>query len=269
MNTTRESLLESARRAVKSGVSIVDSAAVGSVTAKGDRDFVTDIDIRVQEHIRRLLSAETPQIAFLGEEGGQTGRDHDPFWALDPIDGTSNFIHGIPLFGISLALFEGNEPTIGVIAMPALRIEYYAAIGMGAFRNGNLIRVGNASKLSESIISVGDYAVGNAAVERNRPRLSLTGLLASRAERIRMFGSAAFDLACVADGSTDGCVILSNNPWDIAAGTVIVRESGGSVYDSDGSTHDIRSRHTIAGNGVTAKELVALVQKAHSDSTVY
>ncbi|KAF0847809.1 inositol monophosphatase family protein [Nocardia caishijiensis] len=80
-----------------------------------------------------------------------------------------------------------------------------------------------------------------------------------------MFGSAAFDLACVADGSTDGCVILSNNPWDIAAGAVIVRESGGMVYDSDGSAHNVRSRHTIAGNDLTAKELVAMVGQAHTE----
>ncbi len=113
---------------------------------------------------------------------------------------------------------------------------------------------------------MGDYAVGKDATKRNRPRLALTALLAERAERIRMFGTAAYDLACVADGSTDGCVILSNNPWDIAAGTVIVRESGGVVCDSDGSMHSPHSRHTIAGNSLTAKELVSLVARAHDGS---
>ncbi|WP_067514177.1 inositol monophosphatase family protein [Nocardia puris] len=267
MSATRESLLEVARRAVSGGVSIVDSRNVGSVSSKGDRDYVTDIDIAVQESVRAFLSSAAPHIAFLSEEDRGHELEGELLWALDPIDGTSNFIHGLPLYGISLALLENNQPTIGVIAMPALRVEYYAATGMGAYRNGERVRVGDASHLSESIVSIGDYAVGKGAVERNRPRLSLTALLAARAERIRMFGSAAFDLVCVADGRTDGCVILSNNPWDIAAGTVIVRESGGVVLDSDGSTHDIGSRHTIAGNGLTAKELVALVGLAQREST--
>ncbi|MEU6564797.1 inositol monophosphatase family protein [Nocardia nova] len=246
-------------------MSIIESRSIGSVSAKGDRDFVTDVDIAVQKHIQMFLKAETPHIDFLGEEESSHSPGHGPVWALDPIDGTSNFIHGIPLFGVSLALLENGVPTVGVIAMPALRLEYYAAAGMGAYRNGESIRVGSALRLSESIVSIGDYAVGKDATERNSPRLSLTALLAERVERIRMFGSAAFDLVCVADGSTDGCVILSNNPWDIAAGAIIVRESGGVVYDSDGSAHSVGSRHTIAGNGLTAKELVALTGRAHQD----
>ncbi|MEV0432198.1 inositol monophosphatase family protein [Nocardia sp. NPDC050413] len=249
-------------------MSILESKRVGSVSSKGDRDFVTDVDVAIQEHIRRFLAVEAPHIAFLGEEGDHQHHrlDETAFWALDPIDGTSNYIHGIPLFGISLALFENHEPAIGVISMPTLQREYYAASGMGAYRNGERIHIGTSSRLSKSIISIGDYAVGQDAAQRNRPRLSLTALLAARAERIRMFGSAAFDLACVADGSTDGCVILSNNPWDIAAGAVIVRESGGVVYDSDGSAHNSSSRHTIAGNDLTAKELVALVGQAHAEA---
>ncbi|GEM29738.1 inositol monophosphatase [Nocardia neocaledoniensis NBRC 108232] len=255
-----------ARRAVADGVSVIESRSVGSISSKGDRDFVTDIDVAVQQRIQDFLHSETPNIGFLGEEGDDVRRERGSLWVLDPIDGTSNFIHGLPLFGVSLALLEGNEPTIGVIAFPSLGLEYYAALGMGAFRNGESIRVGTASLLSESIVSLGDYAVGGDSAERNRPRLSLTALLAAQVERIRMFGSAAFDLACVADGRTDGCVILSNNPWDIAAGTVIVRESGGLLYDSDGSTHSVASRHTIAGNGFTANELVGLASRAHSDS---
>ncbi|WP_410869837.1 inositol monophosphatase family protein [Nocardia sp. A7] len=266
MNKTRESLLDSARSAVSIGVSIVESRNVASVSSKGDRDFVTDIDIAVQESVQSFLESETPGIGFLGEEGEDAPTRSGPFWTLDPIDGTSNLIHGIPLFGISLALFEFNSPTIGVITMPALGLEYYAAVGLGAYRNGERIHVASASELSESIVSMGDYAVGKDATKRNRPRLALTALLAERAERIRMFGTAAYDLACVADGSTDGCVILSNNPWDIAAGTVIVRESGGVVCDSDGSMHSPHSRHTIAGNSLTAKELVSLVARAHDGS---
>ncbi|MGW5318926.1 inositol monophosphatase family protein [Nocardia thailandica] len=266
MNTCRESLVELARRAVASGTSIVAKSAVQSISVKGDRDFVTDLDIAVQEHVESYLHSEAPRIGFLGEEGDNALHESGPFWVLDPIDGTSNFIHGLPIFGISLALFENSRPTIGVIALPALHREYYAAEGIGAFCNGRPIQVGAAARLSEAIVSIGDYAVGRDAEERNLPRLSLTGLLAAQAERIRMFGSAAFDLACVAQGSTDGCVILSNNLWDVAAGAVIVRESGGYVYDSDGSDHGIGSRHTIAGNAHTAEALVALVGQAHRTS---
>lgn len=111
-------------------------------------------------------------------------------------------------------------------------------------------------ELGAAIISIGDYAVGEGADDRNRPRLALTAALAANVERVRMFGSAALDLAWVAEGRTDGCVMLSNKPWDTAAGVVIARESGATVTDTDGSAHTAGSRHTVAAApGLSARLL--------------
>ncbi|MFI5715463.1 inositol monophosphatase family protein [Nocardia sp. NPDC051750] len=265
--TELAALVDIARRAVEVGAGLLARAVPGEVQAKGDRDFVTELDLEIQRKIQDYLHAATPQIGFLGEESG-TGRTADPdaeqVWILDPIDGTSNFIHGIPLCAVSLALVCGGWPKVGVIRAPFLGLEYYAAEGSGAFANEAILATGTAQRLGEAIVSIGDYAVGTAAGAANRDRLALTRELAESVERVRMFGSAAIDLAWVAEGRTDGCVILSNKPWDMAAGVIIARESGAVVRDSDGTDHSTRARHTIAANPALAGELVRLVAESVS-----
>lgn len=260
--TELAALVTIARKAVEQGAELLSRAVPGEVQAKGDRDFVTDLDLEVQRAIQGYLHVATPEIEFLGEEAG-TGRIADPeaeqVWILDPIDGTSNFVHGLPLCAVSLALVCGGRPKVGVIRAPFLGLEYYAAEGAGAFANEVIMATGTARQLSEAIVSIGDYAVGAEATAANRHRFVLTRKLAESVERVRMFGSAAIDLAWVAEGRTDGCVILSNKPWDMAAGVVIARESGAVVCDSDGADHSIRARHTIAANPMLVGELVRLV----------
>ncbi|MFE3188898.1 inositol monophosphatase family protein [Nocardia sp. NPDC059240] len=258
-------LLDVARSAVALGCKLLSTSEPGAVQAKGDRDFVTELDILIQATVRTHLADETPEIGFLGEEaqpGGLEDRVPDLCWVLDPIDGTSNFIHGLPFCAVSLALVRDGTPVIGVVGAPFLALEYYAAEGGGAFVNGRPIRHRGTGALSRAIVSIGDYGVGAEAAAKNRVRLAVTAGLADQVERVRMFGSAALDLVWVAEGRIDACVLLTNKPWDTAAGVLIARESGAVVTDSNGAPHSLTAAHTIAAAPLISAALLELVQQA-------
>jgi myo-inositol-1(or 4)-monophosphatase len=167
---------------------------------------------------------------------------------------------------VSLGLVDKDMPTLGVIDLPFLNIRYSAAEGAGAQANGSGIRVSDAGELETAIVAIGDYAVGEDAQERNRPRLALTQELAARVQRIRMFGSAAIDLVWVADGRIDANIMLSNNPWDTAAGVVIAREAGAAVVDLDGSPHSMAAHATIAASPKLVADLVELIAEARKST---
>jgi myo-inositol-1(or 4)-monophosphatase len=239
-----------------------------SVSAKGERDLVTDVDLAVEDQVRGFLARETPDIGFLGEERGRDGGTGGLWWALDPVDGTANFARGIPLCGVSLALVDGDRSVVAAISLPFLDVTYTATEGGGARANGEPIHVSTASDVADAIISVGDFAIGPDAAAKNRTRLALLADLGARAERIRMLGTAAIDLAWVAHGRLEASVILANQPWDTMAGVLLVREAGGVVVDADGSDHTTRSAATIAVcPGLHAELLTALdratVHKGH------
>ncbi|GAB2559891.1 inositol monophosphatase family protein [Nocardia heshunensis] len=258
-------LLEVARSAVALGGKLLGTTEPGVVSAKGDRDLVTELDVTIQQTVRAYLADETPEIAFIGEEGGPDGLEggtQELSWVLDPIDGTSNFIHGLPLCAVSLALVQRGIPIVGVVGAPFLGLEYYATEGEGAFVNGRPMQNSGVESLSGAIVSLGDYSVGEGAAGKNRVRLAVTAGLADRVERIRMFGSAALDLVWVAEGRTDACILLSNKPWDTAAGVLIARESGAVVTDSNGTPHSSTAVHTIAATPLISAALLDLVGKA-------
>ncbi|MFE0774161.1 inositol monophosphatase family protein [Streptomyces sp. NPDC058861] len=240
-------LLSVAQAAVAAASDLIQRTTVGQVEAKGERDMVTNVDRVVEQHVREFLARETPEVGFFGEEGGRAGRTTAPLqWVLDPVDGTANLAHKIPLCGVSLGLMRGEEAVLGVIDLPFLRERYEAARGLGATANGQRLRVRPNSDLGEAIVGLGDYAVGEQAAKRNEQRLVLTQLLAAKVLRVRMLGSAAIDLAWVASGQLDACVALSNHLWDVAAGVAIAREAGAAVIDIDGTPHTPSSRATIA-----------------------
>lgn len=251
-----------AEQAVGLGYDIVRNTTPAEIRLKGDRDVVTDVDITVENEVRDFLARMTPDIGFLGEEETTTATldgDQD-VWTLDPVDGTSNFAHGLPLCAISLALVRRGEPVVAAIVAPFLDLRYVAAKGSGAFGNGVQLQVSKATNLAESIVSIGDYAVGDHAATKNKQRIRLTTLLAERVERVRMFGSAALDLAWVAEGRTDATVILANKPWDTAAGVLLVREAGALVVDATGARHSFQSTETIAANADIVADVLALVE---------
>ena len=129
-----------------------------------------------------------------------TGVDASEWWTLDPIDGTVNFAHDVPLFAVSLALIRDQRPVLGVIDLPAMDSRYWAAQGHGAHRDGRALKVRDVDRLDDAVLAIGDYAVGPGATDKNRIRLNVTELLAGRALRVRMLGSAAIDLAWLAGG---------------------------------------------------------------------
>ncbi|MEV6259020.1 inositol monophosphatase family protein [Nocardia sp. NPDC051911] len=254
-------MLDVARAAVARGCELLRTAGPGEVRSKDDRDFVTDLDMRIQDTVRRYLQGAVDGVDFLGEEtdDSEAVSSSRYRWILDPIDGTSNFIHGLPLCAVSLALTCDDMPVVGAIGVPFLDLEYHAHAGGGAFCNGRRIAASATDSLSNAIVSIGDYAVGAGAAAKNRRRLAVTAVLAERVERIRMVGSAALDLVWVAEGRLDACVLLSNKPWDVAAGVLIAREAGALVADSDGSDHTLTSTHTIAANPQISDALLKLL----------
>ena len=258
LNTDLASLLPVANRAVDTAVEILSSAdGPRRLTAKGDRDYATDLDYEIEQRVRDQLRQGTPEIGFLGEEEGFRGKGSDLVWVLDPIDGTVNFVHGLPLFAVSLALVAGDQPVLGVVELPALRHRYHAAEGMGAHRDGERLPCPDPPPdLASAIVAIGDYAVGANAEAKNRDRLDVTGRLATSVLRVRMLGSAAIDLAWLAEGRLNASVTLSNNTWDMAAGVVLARETGHTIVDRSGQTYNLTSAATIVANAQFLPDLL-------------
>jgi myo-inositol-1(or 4)-monophosphatase len=268
MTTSLADLLAIAHRAIDLATPIIASRRPTTVTSKGERDMVSDLDITVQESVCNFLTAETPHIRFLGEEQPCASSDFEtPIWALDPIDGTANLVRGIPLCGVSLALVEHNLPVLGVIDLPLLDLRYYASHGGGAFGNGRQLRISTTKQLREAIVTVGDFAVGADGEAMNRLQLAITGRLAPAVQRIRMLGSAAIDLAWLASGKTDINVTLSNRPWDVGAGVVIAQEAGAVVMDLDGSPYSLKSTATLTAIPALREALLQLIQAALAETT--
>jgi myo-inositol-1(or 4)-monophosphatase len=262
-------LLSVGQEAIEVAADLIRTRRPATVRAKGDRDSVTDVDLAVERTIRDLLARKTPDISFLGEEEGRSGADGRPLqmWAFDPIDGTANYAAGSPLCAVSLALLDDGQPLLGVIDLPFLGQRYWATAGGGAFLNDGPIHAPETARtINEAIVALGDFATGPHAAEQNDLQIRLARLLAGRALRVRMLGSAAIDLAWLASGRHHASVTLCNRPWDMAAGVVIAREAGASVADLDGSEYSLDARSVIAAAGRLGPELLATVEEAQGEA---
>jgi myo-inositol-1(or 4)-monophosphatase len=257
------SLLPVAFQAADTASELIRTRRPASVTEKSDRDLVSDVDLAIERAIRTFLHEVTPDVGFLGEEEGRTG---DPgtewLWTLDPIDGTSNFAHGLPLCATSLALLRNGRPVLAVIDAPFLGQRYHAIEGHGAYTGARPMKASTTTHLRDAVVAIGDYAVGNGADRKNEVRLAATIQLAARVHRIRMLGTAALDLAWVADGRLDASVTLANQPWDTAAGVLLAREAGATVVDADGRPHNLDSASTIAAPAPLLSQLIPLLRAA-------
>jgi myo-inositol-1(or 4)-monophosphatase len=222
------------------------------VSVKGPGDFVSQADLRAEASIRDDLARARPGYAFLMEESGAAGSENWAWrWVVDPLDGTTNFLHGIPHWAISIALERrlsdgGFEVAAGMVYAPTVDEMFWAEKGGGAFLNERRLRVSARRDLKEAVFATG---IPFAAVEpRNRLAFARTlGTLMPQVAGIRRFGAAALDLAWVAAGRYDGFWELGLKPWDMAAGLLIVREAGGYVTDPQGE--DARTHgDVVAGN---------------------
>src|SRR6202789_734272 len=209
------------------------------VSIKGPSDFVSQADIRAEQTLKEELNKARPGYAFLMEESGASGSDNWTWrWVVDPLDGTTNFLHGIPHWAISISLqrrlADGNiELSAGVVYSPAVDEMFWAEKGGGAFLNERRLRVSARRELKDAVFATGiPFA---AVTPRNRLAFARTlGALMPLTAGIRRFGSAALDLAWVAAGRYDGYWEFGIQPWDICAGLLLVREAGGYATDTEG-----------------------------------
>ena len=223
------------------------------VSKKGPSDFVTAADVRTEKILHAELSKARPDFGFYMEESGETaGTDPDRRWVIDPIDGTINFIHGIPHVAISIALEERGEITAALVYNPILEEIFMAEKGQGASFNNRRIRVSSRTALEDCVIATGIPHRGRGDHAAYLPQL--TAAMESTAG-IRRLGSAALDLAYVAAGRCDGFWESGLQYWDIAAGILLVREAGGFVTSIDGKDKNVDGSSVLAANPTLHRSL--------------
>ena len=227
------------------------------VSMKGPSDFVTTADLRAEKVLRAELQRARPTYGLLLEEGGAVeGRDESRRWIVDPLDGTLNFLHGIPHFSISIALEHNGEIIAGIVYDPLRDELFRAERGNGAFLNNRRMRVSSRGRLAEAVIATGIPWRGRAD---HAPYLKQLAAMMANTAGVRRLGSAALDLAYVAAGRYEGFWEPALSPWDIAAGTLLVRESGGHVSEISGGSAFLESGDVLAANDRLHERLLALV----------
>ena len=224
------------------------------VSLKGPANFVTAADRRAEETLYQELSKARPGYGFLGEEGGaREGNDKTHRWIVDPLDGTTNFLHGIPQFAISVALEREGSVVAGLVYNPATEEMFIAEKGKGAFMNDQRIRVAGRKQLADSVVACGLPHIGRGDLALGARE---TSAVQSQVAGLRRFGAAALDLAWVAAGRLDGYWERNLKSWDMAAGSLLVREAGGYVSDCDGGSDMFAKGHIVAGNETIQKDLL-------------
>jgi myo-inositol-1(or 4)-monophosphatase len=229
------------------------------VSMKGPGDYVSQADRKAEEIVFAELSKARPGYAFLMEERGAVeGEDSQHRWIVDPLDGTTNFLHGIPLFSVSIALERQGQVVAGVVYNPAMDELYTAERGGGAFMNDRRLRVAGRSKLTDAVIGCGVPHLGRG--QHGNFLIELRNVMAE-VSGVRRLGSAALDLAYVAAGRMDGFWETGLSSWDIAAGILLVREAGGFVSDMDGAQDMLDNGEVVAGNELIQRALLKTVKK--------
>lgn len=234
------------------------SASGPDIEEKGTHNFVTEVDKEAERLLVESLGKLVPEAGFIAEEG--TGKEHEDGynWIIDPLDGTTNFIHGVFPFAVSVALARGHTPVVGVVLEVGLNECFYAWQGGGAWKNGQPIRVSRASTLHESLVATGfpysDYG------RLDRFMHSLEWFMRN-SRGLRRLGSAATDIAYVACGRYDGFYEYGLSPWDVAAGICILEEAGGRTSDFEGKADFLFGAEIICSNGKVHEEFVDTIKK--------
>ena len=230
------------------------------VEYKGEADLVTVADRKSEALIRERIGQLWPAHSILGEEQGLVETGSDYRWYVDPLDGTTNFAHGFPVFCVSMALEYKGSRIAGVVFDPTRNELFSAGQGIGAFLNGQRIHVSRVAKLAESLV-----ATGFPSHKRHKnPNIFFYHQITLRTHGVRRAGSAALDLCDVACGRFDGFWEFNLNPWDTAAGVLMVQEAGGKVTDFHGGPFQIASHQTLASNGLVHEALLEEFDKIFS-----
>lgn len=239
-------------------------------TKYSSQDLVTEVDKGAEQMIRKLILTHFPDHAILGEEGVEPGPqasshalkeslEEEYLWIVDPVDGTTNYVHGYPFYAVSIALAHKGEVIVGVIYDPSRDELFVAEKGKGAYVHGKPTAVSSENTLATSLLATGFPTDHNFAFPIN-----MVGLqhLAPNVRNIRSGGSAALHMAYVATGRISGFWEIGLNSWDLAAGVLLVKESGGIVTDTLGRPYDLSVRHIVASNGHIHDELVGSLKEA-------
>lgn len=229
------------------------------VEHKGFNDLVSYVDKEAEKMIVGKLSQILPEAGFITEEGTKTTQAEEFNWVIDPLDGTTNFIHGVPIFSVSIALMERDEVVLGVVYEVNLHECFYAMKGGGAYCNDTPIKVSRARTLSESLIATGFPYYNFDLIDKY---LAALKSLMQSSHGARRFGSAAVDLCYVAAGRVEGFFEYNLNSYDVAAGTLIVEEAGGKVTDFSGGRDFVFGRQILATNGNIHGEILSDLRDA-------
>ena len=257
-------MLKAARRAGRSLKRDLGEVENLQVSLKGPRNFVTAADRRAEEIVYEELSKARPEYGFLGEEGGaRAGADKSHRWIVDPLDGTTNFLHGIPHFAVSIALERNGAIVAALTYNPANEDLFVAERGKGAFLNDRRIRVAARQRLAEAVVACGLPHYGRGDLTLGRHEIAAAQ---NHFAGLRRFGAATLDLAWVAAGRFDAFWERDLSPWDLAAGMLLVREAGGFVTDIDGGEEVLAKGHVAAGNDTMHRELLRLLKEAGKEA---
>jgi myo-inositol-1(or 4)-monophosphatase len=209
--------------------------------------------------IVKTIKSNFPDHSILSEESDPFEGGGEYKWIIDPIDGTSNFAHGIPLFAISIAVIHKGKPIIGVVEVPGLNETFWAVEGKGAFLNGEKIKVSGTSELKKSLFATGfSY---NRAGARYAKNMEMFDAFYKPCHGVRRIGTAALDLCFVACGRYDGFWEYDLEPWDVAAGKIIVEEAGGTVSNMDGTQFNPKLKNILASNGILHSEMLRIIRE--------
>jgi len=252
-------MVKAARRAGRSLKRDLGEIEHLQVSLKGPANFVSLADKRAEEIVYQDLTKARPGYGFIGEEGGtREGSDKSHTWIVDPLDGTTNFLHGIPQFAISIGLAREGTIIAGVIYNPANDELYIAERGKGAFLNDQRLRVAGRRQLNECVVACGLPHIGRGDHEEFRREMTA---IQDRVAGLRRFGAASLDLAFVAAGRLDGYWERTLQSWDIAAGMLMVREAGGTVSDISTPGDALVTGNVVCGNEYVHGELVKILRK--------
>lgn len=259
-------MLTIALRAARSAGELIERALenidVVAYEEKSRNDFVSEIDQQVEKEIIAQLQKAYPDHSFTGEESGRSGNTENAEyeWIIDPIDGTTNFLHSIPHFAISIACIHKGQTLHAVVLDPMKREEFTASRGKGAQLNGRRMRVSSRKGLDGALIGTG-IPFNGYAFENMTPYLMAMQEIAGQTAGIRRPGAASLDLAYVAAGRFDGFWEMNLKPWDIAAGLLLIKEAGGLVSDFKGGSDSMKSGNVVCGPVKVFKPLLKIVGK--------
>ena len=256
----KKKFLDTALFAAESASKLIQKSSNRSVkTYKSKTDLVTETDIASEEVISNIIKSKYPDHSILAEESGLNQIDHAEYiWVIDPLDGTTNFVHNYPSYAVSIALVHKNKPIVGVVVeMPAMNT-YWASDDGAAYCNNKLIKVSNTDSLIQSLLVTGFGYIHDSKWNIN---MNLFKAFTDVTQGVRRLGAAAIDICHAASGTVDGFWEFNLNPWDVAAGVLIAERSGAQISKMNGQKYSIYDDEILISNGIIHQDMISIINK--------